>query len=880
MKHQLASSLLLSLAVQASARAIHSKRDGISGTISTSFTDKSTSGDLGATNTKTTINAGVQVWLSGRGYHLLSGNIENSGTLIVSQTDSDTLSYKVPFAPSAQTCFWSGTSASNGNLINNAGATILLNDAGATSAPTYDWYLESFKNDGTIIWCGRGDTGGSTYQLYSDASGVNNGLIVFEQTRGNLGTAAVWRNDQISNSPPAYLTNNGGFLMRNMRVDFVQNFLGTGCWMIGYKSNMYLQDGVGVFQNPSYGPSFSGQSISFLDNTGTLHMDTAVYAKAPNFGARIYGFGQGNSLEFYQTISSFSYEGNLLRVSFVGGNSVNLDIGTGYTASGFSKGKSGFYSSFNAILYSGAAPSVSMPAQCLLTAPICAPLTSGGTYPPGTPNPTTSQVPPPVATTSSTALPLSSTSPAVVSSSSSSVPPAPQSSTAAAITTTSPASTSILVPPPAPSSSSAAGLSSTIVAPVTTSSIAPPSTSVVIPAATTSKPPLPSTSLECRLDMAKFGQARTLSGPSYTDLTGMTNQACSSFCTKKGYKYSGTEYGSECYCGNDLPSCPAGTCDSVCSGDATQICGGSWSLSITVNNNMPGSGSSSGLPTSSIIASSTINVPSSAPPVVVPTSTALPSTTSQVATSSTVIPVPSLPPSKYNVTVVGCFLETAQSGGPRTLPLAGYLDHTALTNAACSNFCGDKGFAYSGTEYGEECYCGSKLPTISSTACTSSCSGNKTEICGGSWALTVTVNQDIIDKGQSGTPPHPPYNPLGCFADSAQARTFTGFSYTNDSMTPAQCAAKCSSLQFPFSGTEFGNECYCSKYAPVTTSTQCIKPCAGNSALICGGPDALTVYQDATIPVTVAPPTCPGLPAGYAVCAEGQRVSGGKCVKY
>ncbi|ORY79549.1 WSC domain-domain-containing protein [Protomyces lactucae-debilis] len=574
MYYCISSFLLLSLASQASGRAIHSKRDGVSGTISTSFTEKSTSGDLGASYTTTTINAGVQVWLSGRGYHRLSGNIDNSGTLIVSQTDSDTYSYSSPVAPSGQTVYWSGHTTSNGNLINNAGATILLNDAGATSAPTYDWYLESFKNDGTIIWCGRGDTGGSTYQLYSDASGVNNGLIVFEQTRGNLGTAAVWRNDQISNSPPAYLTNNGGFLMRNMRVDFVQNFLGTGCWMIGYKSNMYLQDGVGVFQNPSYGPSFSGQSISFLDNTGTLHMESAVYAKAPNFGAKIYGFGQGNSLEFHSTIDIFSYNGTILRVAFVGGDYVNLDIGAGYTASGFSKGKSGFYNGLNAMLYNGTAPSVSVPVQCLLTAPVCTPLINGSIYDSkGLTNPVTS----------SSAVLLSPSSSVLASTSSSPVTPAQQPSGAARISTTALVSTNTRLSSSAPYSSSSVALLPTAIAPITTALAATPSASIVVPVATLSSFSSPpsrynGTIVGCFLDIA----ARFMIG-AYHDSSALTNAACASYCGDQGFAYSGTEYSEECYCSDKLPSTSSTMCSSPCSGDKMETCGGSWALTVTAN---------------------------------------------------------------------------------------------------------------------------------------------------------------------------------------------------------------------------------------------------------------------------------------------------------
>ncbi|KAJ8606517.1 hypothetical protein MRB53_040892 [Persea americana] len=148
---------------------------------------------------------------------------------------------------------------------------------------------------------------------------------------------------------------------------------------------MYLEDGAGIFQNPGYASPFSGQSISFLDSTGILHMDTQVYSHNSNFGAQIYGFGNGNMLEFLDIISSFTYSASAgaLTVKFLTGNSVVLKIGTGYLAAGFKqKTSSTFYNllGYNAIYYSGAAPSGasagSAPSQCQLTAPICSSLSN------------------------------------------------------------------------------------------------------------------------------------------------------------------------------------------------------------------------------------------------------------------------------------------------------------------------------------------------------------------------------------------------------------------------------------------------------------------------------------------------------------------------
>lgn len=40
--------------------------------------------------------------------------------------------------------------------------------------------------------------------------------------------------------------------------------------------------------------------------------------------------------------------------------------------------------------------------------------------------------------------------------------------------------------------------------------------------------------------------ARTLSGPSYTNNTGMTDESCIKYCDGLGFYYAGTEYSQEC----------------------------------------------------------------------------------------------------------------------------------------------------------------------------------------------------------------------------------------------------------------------------------------------------------------------------------------------
>jgi hypothetical protein len=62
----------------------------------------------------------------------------------------------------------------------------------------------------------------------------------------------------------------------------------------------------------------------------------------------------------------------------------------------------------------------------------------------------------------------------------------------------------------------------------------------------------------------------------------MTNATCRAFCKQSGFRYAGTEWGQECYCGNTLPDMllPESACDHKCTGNELEICGGYLRLSI------------------------------------------------------------------------------------------------------------------------------------------------------------------------------------------------------------------------------------------------------------------------------------------------------------
>jgi hypothetical protein len=92
----------------------------------------------------------------------------------------------------------------------------------------------------------------------------------------------------------------------------------------------------------------------------------------------------------------------------------------------------------------------------------------------------------------------------------------------------------------------------------------------------------------------KDSSRRALSGEVLPKLGAVSNTNCVNYCASKGFAVAGTEYGGECYCGNSLsPLEKIGDeeCHMACKGDAEQICGGDWALTLYAKGGqLPGGG--------------------------------------------------------------------------------------------------------------------------------------------------------------------------------------------------------------------------------------------------------------------------------------------------
>lgn len=81
----------------------------------------------------------------------------------------------------------------------------------------------------------------------------------------------------------------------------------------------------------------------------------------------------------------------------------------------------------------------------------------------------------------------------------------------------------------------------------------------------------------------KDASDRVLSGVIRANLGQVNNTACVAHCSSKGFSVAGTEYGGECYCGNELSKVEKlddSKCSMTCDGDDADKCGGDWALSV------------------------------------------------------------------------------------------------------------------------------------------------------------------------------------------------------------------------------------------------------------------------------------------------------------
>ena len=184
-------------------------------------------------------------------------------------------------------------------------------------------------------------------------------------------------------------------------------------------------------------------------------------------------------------------------------------------------------------------------------------------------------------------------------------------------------------------------------------------------------------------------------------------ESCIQTCHAKGFALAGLEYGGECYCGaitlllGDLKPVADKECGMKCPAPSTEKCGGVNRLTLLMFN-------------------------------------------CNAATKPT--PAPTSAPGLCTATSSKCYRDLEGGfGGKRLLPFMNW-HMGSLTHQSCMHVCHVKGYSLAGLEFGHQCWCGSPVdltrdPSIvkevETAKCSSGCSGNANEQCGGFALLTV-----------------------------------------------------------------------------------------------------------------------------------------------
>ncbi|KYK54338.1 putative glyoxal oxidase precursor [Drechmeria coniospora] len=312
----------------------------------------------------------------------------------------------------------------------------------------------------------------------------------------------------------------------------------------------------------------------------------------------------------------------------------------------------------------------------------------------------------------------------------------------------------------------------------------------------------------------------------------MTNEECVQYCFGKGFPYAGTEYHSQCFCGQKLATggikAADGDCSTSCGGNSTQPCGGPDRLTLYY---------------------------------------------------SSQVKVPTVNPGADGWASIGCYSEgttgRALAQGINAVPGA------QMTVSKCTAACKASGYVIAGVEYGGECYCGNTIanggkPTNS--GCNMPCNGNSSEYCGGAGRLSMysyrlgggggidpgtSSTTSSVEPSTTETPPEqtgfpPGWSYYGCWVDGANGRILSYQTPNDPKRTLQSCVKTCADQGYTIAGAEYFTQCFCGKQiinngVKAKSESECSTSCGGDAKQKCGGPGRMSIMSMGQ-PQVVGPP--------------------------
>ncbi|KAI4257110.1 MAG: hypothetical protein L6R42_005853, partial [Xanthoria sp. 1 TBL-2021] len=227
-------------------------------------------------------------------------------------------------------------------------------------------------------------------------------------------------------------------------------------------------------------------------------------------------------------------------------------------------------------------------------------------------------------------------------------------------------------------------------------------------------------------------------------------------------------------------------------------------------------------------------------------SSATSSSSSTTSSSSSATGIPS------GWTYRGCYVDNANGRIlSNTQPSS-----TTQTQGKCITACQAAGYTVAGMEYSNECYCGKALingPAVAAeTQCSSSCSGDATQKCGGASRMTIFAigNLTVLDVPVAQKTSLPgKWEYKGCLSEGVGKRIWKYQTILTNTNSATECLSRCSQFGFMAGGLEYGTECFCGDVVDIETVGGTVRPenecktvCPGDPRFYCGGGGRLTWY--------------------------------------
>ena len=208
-------------------------------------------------------------------------------------------------------------------------------------------------------------------------------------------------------------------------------------------------------------------------------------------------------------------------------------------------------------------------------------------------------------------------------------------------------------------------------------------------------------------------RGRDLYGATIFDDPNMTIEKCINYCKSRGFRYAGVQYSKQCFCGNSYGRYGRATnCNMRCSGNKSQICGGSWANTIykIVSQNKTNKQGNKLIYNTAESGENFLNNNQSNNPY-----------------------------TYNNHRYLGCFKDRGDPYGLRGRDLAAFgFGSDKMTPALCMRECARRGYRYAGVQYSSQCFCGNNYGRYGqATNCNMQCSGDRSKICGGTWANSI-----------------------------------------------------------------------------------------------------------------------------------------------